>query len=382
MGILLYERLSYYAPHVRGAMIGVDQFWLKAFINQYFDGNELAFQQKKLYKRFQIDFNYRPDRWDEHCAAMGYQGNAQPIYFLVILREREYIGNLDLPNQLGEYPIIYEYWNPCVALSNVKDLVDQLADLNDSIKSYIHQTFNRQNAHLSIGRENPDTAGTLGGFLQCPQSRKLYIVSCAHVLGVHSGTNVYSPGPYEGREISKVGEVKFTQLSKINASTCNPRKFRFNDDVPERGLDLAIAELESKHNTLQNLHPMNSVEHIRMIDSMLPHDEVFFYGKVSHKVKAQIKYVCIWDEILIDNKPHCFGDVFVLAPRQRLYVNSDICSPGDSGAWIISDFGGTLNWDGMLFAGDGCHAYCCFAEYILKACKNSLIFPYGLTLLP
>jgi hypothetical protein len=398
IGGFLYDRLSRNQSLIRGAMIGVDQYWLEAYKASLMNrlpfplvDSERPYQSQLLYNQFVVDFGYRPGRWNEHCVAMGYQEDAEPIYFLVILREPEDVSTLDLPNQFERYPIVYEYWNPCVALSSTKDLFAQALKLKDLTESYIHKMLDSQSDYLSIGRKAPDTAGTLGGLLRCPYSKKLYMVSCAHVLGEELGTTVYSPGPYENRQSRSLGEVKFVQLSNADASDCNPNRFRnINNnnqfDSFEKSLDLAVAEVQNNHDALRRLQQVNQqvnvARHIRKIDSMSLHDEVFFYGKESHKVEAKIRFLGIWDEILINNKPVCFREIFILTSRPRAYLNTAICSPGDSGAWIISECGGISNWDGMLFAGDGSHAYCCFAEYIQKACRNSGVFPNGLALVP
>ncbi|MEM1366627.1 MAG: hypothetical protein AAGG02_01170 [Cyanobacteria bacterium P01_H01_bin.15] len=253
-------------------------------------------------------------------------------------------------------------------------------ELNDSVKAYISNTPNQTKASLSVGKAFPDTAGTLGGFLQCPQTRKIYLISCAHVLGMEAGTKVFNPGPYEGKKTKKIGNVRLSILPNLDGETCNPRKYSQYNPYSDYGLDVAVAELNADDYSLRTSHPSNSVEHVRMISSMSLHDKVLFHGKVSGKTEAKIRYLCLWDEILIDDEPYCFRDIFVLSSRQPQYLNTALCSPGDSGSWVISDFEDLLSWDGMLFAGDGSHAYCCFAEYILEACKTSDYFRYGLSL--
>ena len=115
---------------------------------------------------------------------------------------------------------------------------------------------------------------------------------------------------------------------------------------------------------------MAAPNHMRPIASMSPGDAVKFAGKTSGKKDAEIGALCLWHEISVDNKPHCFSDLFEITKPKPFYLNSDLAKPGDSGAWIISLVNHVASWDGMLIGGDGAQAYCCFAENLLAEGRN------------
>jgi len=125
-------------------------------------------------------------------------------------------------------------------------------------------------------------------------------------------------------------------------------------------------------------HAASSPSHVQPIRAMRPHEEVVVHGKESGWIEAKIRYLEMWDEIWINNEPHCFGDLFVLERRPPWYINTELCVPGDSGAWVLTTPGDMASWAGMLIAGDGARAFCCFAEYIMNACNN--VCPGGLAL--
>jgi hypothetical protein len=142
-------------------------------------------------------------------------------------------------------------------------------------------------------------------------------------------------------------------------------------------LDLSVAGIDDDVDI--SAFSIPAVNHIRSISDIMPDDTVVFYGKVSNRVEAQIKHVCIWYEIEINGELHCFGDIFEIELPRPWLLNLDLCKRGDSGAWVISRSGEVLSWDGMLFAGDGANGYCCFAEHIMEVCSTA--FPDGLALI-
>jgi hypothetical protein len=114
-------------------------------------------------------------------------------------------------------------------------------------------------------------------------------------------------------------------------------------------------------------------------------DSVTFFGHTSRRTSAELDALCLWQEIELPdpNNPgsriaHCFGDIFSICHPRPWYVNTDLARPGDSGAWLVHDSGGIAAWDGMIIAGDGAHAYACFAENIMayaQAVEPNLILP-------
>lgn len=121
------------------------------------------------------------------------------------------------------------------------------------------------------------------------------------------------------------------------------------------------------------------------ISSMNPRDPVKFNGQTSHLTAGELDALCLWHEIDLPDPAnpgahtsHCFGDIFSLCTPRPWYVNTALARPGDSGAWVVCDSRGVLGWDGMIMAGDGAHAYACFAENIMayaQASNPNLILP-------
>jgi hypothetical protein len=188
----------------------------------------------------------------------------------------------------------------------------------------------------------------------------------------------YHPGPYEGKSTDIIGQVK---LSTLPVPLSSGSECSYNPNESSQRLDLAVAEIIADHNKTLTTMSAAKIAHAKPIKSLSVYEKVLFHGKVSGWVKAEIQHLSLWHEIMFGDQPRCFGRIFDITHRRPVYINTDICKPGDSGAWVLSESGGMVCWDGMLFAGDGLHGYCCFAEYILEATTNSPAFPYGLTLL-
>ncbi len=354
---------------VRGVMIGVDDYWMEMYISSHFGpfsrcSDRKSFHLERMQYGWSVDETFRPEHWMDHCKKVGYPPDAQPFYIRVIVRDPKQLRSTNLPTQFAGYPLIYEYRPPCVALHGVQQFIGQtIQSVGD---------FFVPPSKVSIGRAKPDTAGTLGGVLRSPITGQMYVVSCAHVMGP-VGTEVFSPGPYEGHGNSrKIGEVKVSQLAEqsLAARMCNPSRMS-----QAKKLDVSVAELTE--DMVISPFPVGPVNHIRNIADMVPNDDVVFYGKVSGLTKAQIKHVCIWYEVEIevgDNErvQHCFGDIFEIEQPRPRYVNSSLCRPGDSGAWILCQIGDIISWDGILFAGDGANGYCCFSEHVMDVSNAAI----------
>jgi len=137
-------------------------------------------------------------------------------------------------------------------------------------------------------------------------------------------------------------------------------------------LDVAVAELTRDTAAIvSDVRSTVQVDGVRPVANIAPSNQVFFYGKESGAVEAEVQHATIWDTVEIHGVPHCFGELFTLTPPKPYYLNQDLCRDGDSGSWIVADEEGTQWWYGMLIAGDGVEAYGCFAEYIVDACRAS-----------
>jgi hypothetical protein len=354
---------------VRGAIFEVDRYWANAaksaLCKNLPPGCATDSRQLRLYHGAKIDVLFRPSDWPFHCKVMGYPQYAEPFLIRVVVRKPEAI-RIDLPNSFENYPILYEYRNECHALL---DFGTMLRPLLEAIGR-----SPRQNA-VSVGRSVPNTAGTLGGILKCAHTARSYVLGCAHVLG-SPGTDVRSPGPYEGKPTRHIGRVVKAQIPPIQQlwQKCNV------DAEPRAGrLDFAIAELDDTESTWGNSLGLQPIHHSRRVQQMDSFDPVFFVGKVSGRVDAELGGVTMWDTIRFVDGLRCFGRIFEMRFPGHQYLNADLGRPGDSGAWVLSEIDTFFSWDGMLFASDGNRAYGCFAEAILNECQQDVL-PHGTSL--
>jgi hypothetical protein len=349
---------------VRGALLELDRFWIEAYLWQQFPWYAWAapspynwnflnsgylLQHSSLFSPFNWDFAFKPEGWENHCKAMGYS-TGKPIIIRVILRHKQFV-TASWPRAYQDYSIVYEYRPPIRAASLLSVFSKRL----------------RSSRAISIGRSNPNTAGTLGGYLRDLNGRS-YLVSCHHVLGP-AGTEVYSPGPYEGRQSSSVATVTLAELPprSMEGKDCN-----FFAVPTAARLDLAVAEL---HANASELVPEKCADGVRDPAKMNPYQPVIFCAKESGRVEAQLTGVTIWHELLFEDSsgayfPYCFGTLFEMS--DRFGGNGALARPGDSGAWVIDEVGGMRLWNGMLIARLGSRAYGCYAKFILDACNAHL----------
>src|SRR5262249_45639205 len=141
--------------------------------------------------------------WTEHCALMGYPPDANPVIIRVIMKELHALEDRDYPRKFGNHPIVYEYRPPNRALAGVGEAFGKVLDRLGR--------YHYSGVAPSIGRAQPNTAGTLGGILRGDKPWPPYLVTCAHVLGP-PGTEVYEPGPFEGRASRVIGYVRHWDL--------------------------------------------------------------------------------------------------------------------------------------------------------------------------
>ena len=320
------------------------------------------------------NYDFKPAGWNQHCEVMGYLMDAKPIVIRVILRHWKKDQSAAWPREYNGYPIVYEYRPPAVAASPVSTIASGLRQM-----LFPGQGDRRTSSAPSIGRADPNTAGTLGGYLRNQATGAIYGVSCHHVLGP-AGTHVYAPGPYEGRDSSYIGTVthhNFALPSGPNTD-CN---FFAAPGAPR--LDLAVAELHEPPGT-HGLYPEKSVDGVRDPARMNPYQPVTLVGKVSGRVEAQLVGVTAWHELLFPDErgeyiPYCFGSLLEISDPQG--DRGELVRTGDSGAWIVDEVGGMRLWNGMLVARLGTRAYGCYAQFILDDCNAAPELPGGVALL-
>jgi hypothetical protein len=278
----------------------------------------------------------RIPEWELRCRSMGYALNSLPIIFRVIFRNGERMAaEKELPRSFEGFPIVYESRPPAIGLS-----ASTIVAATDS-----------------VGRMSPAVSGTAGGFLK-DASNAIYVLSCAHVLG-SVGNVVTMPGGNAGSSGVNVGTVVRSVSPPPNPpnTSCSGRS-----PATVHNLDIAVAEI---HNNIQpdpNIQGIGKPTFITPVLRMRQGDQVGLVGQKSGKVDAEIDDLTIFHEIEIDNQPRCFGNIYSLSPPKPWYVNTKLVKSGDSGSWILRRTNSLVGWDGVLVAGDGAHAYACFAE--------------------
>src|SRR5215204_5856464 len=133
----LFGLLQGAAPgRVRGAMLGVDDYWMEAVIRERLSHSGIRFghlDDKYFWTRElwaespPLPLDYRPPRRKEHCRAIGFPEGASPIYILAILRRPEAQTALaDLPRTFQGHALVYQYWQPCYGLRGVGSYMERV----------------------------------------------------------------------------------------------------------------------------------------------------------------------------------------------------------------------------------------------------------------
>lgn len=348
---------------VHGVSLGYDEYWLTAAseimhsrwwpeIRHYppvrfarlFRMNEPEFQD---FFRELLE-HYRPPGWAEHARRKGYSESKSPIVIKVLVRSRDVARNPNLARSFEGHPVVYQYRADCVAYAATLTSGDSVGPV-------------------------AKTEGTLGGFLENSNTGDSFLTTCGHVVDSQS-SDVYSPSTPSGGKMA-VGQVDWKILppQKTVGGVCNNR-----GNANAIRVDLALVKLDPNAAV-----PAPSVGlHLTPISAMTTGDPIVFDGFKSKRVQAEIKDLNLWREVKIAGKEHCFGDLFTITPRHRVYINTALAKDGDSGSWIMYDGPHSVmrSWEGMLVAGDGAEVYCCFAENILDECDKQ--YGVGNVILP
>jgi hypothetical protein len=358
---------------IRGVLIDVDDFWefmehshryarYSPWYNSRDEHRELM-QIMRLsnpyYQDWAAEWDYRPNNWAEHCLKMGYPEKSNPIVIRVILKEDSKIQTSDLPRTHSGYPIIYEV-RPTNRALVATGLVDRLGEAFGWLRA--RETRNAP----SIGRAEPNSAGTLGGILGGADPQKSYLVTCAHVLGPPE-TYVYQPGPYEGKTSKVIARVKHSKIPNCGA-TDDPCSEPATPDAAR--VDLAVAELTAGFDSLHGTGAITTPSSVQVISNIRKNDRVSFVGKTRGRIEAKIGALTVWDQIKFTDGVRCFGRIFEVKSPTRQYVREELAYPGDSGSWITFQADELVMWYGMVISCDGGQAYACFADYILDECRT------------
>lgn len=345
---------GYLSPQVmasaHGVLMGVDRAYMKWLRRRmHFEWEQFAGPDWEWFTHDPP----RPSGWSDYCRARGLSAESSPIYILVALRDPEALFQGEIPRNIRGYPVFYQYRRTCLGLGLLSELT--------RVFSGRWRVAKHEPGVVSVGAADPPTAGSLGGLITCQRTGKCLGIGCQHVLG-SEGTRVLSPSPSEWRKSTCVGRVIWSEVpTKLpDGQRVDPRQLQ------QAGkLDVAVLDIDNPFARQIGEKLGNAPVGWNPISTMRLHAPVTFTGKVSGRQSARITHLCIWQEVNVAGAMRCFEDIFEIAHLQQQYVMSPIARPGDSGAWVHSRNHGDTLWDGLLFAGDGERAFCCFSENIV-----------------
>jgi hypothetical protein len=285
-----------------------------------------------------------PPEWEEECSAAGYP-LLSPIYIAIyvnvdetLFRERNDVPTTVLSTLAPvNYAVFVEKISPFEGLS------------------YRSRCRPLQGGTSASGYDpaKPKHSGTLGGFLEARSNGDVFILSCRHVLLART-VNVAQQSPGDGGAWPKdaVGRTHFAidLLSTFPPGSAQP----FNT------VDAALAKVD----------PV-SLPVSKGVRSLLnPLDNLVFVGKESDYQEARVRSLVARIKARIDGTLYDFGNVFEIEPRVTLYIGK-LAKSGDSGSWVVRDDGKRHDQlCGLLFAGNGKTALCCFSETVIDALEK------------
>ncbi|NWL03629.1 hypothetical protein DM790_22650 [Flavobacterium collinsii] len=361
-----------------GVSIDLDQFWETTEMIDLLAKNRIAYYDWfYLHERYwethlfwdYIRYQYSRERfflsgdinlysknkyWDKYCKDLGYPENLSPVIIRVKPKsnmdsKKEEFINIGYQN----FRVIYEKNDPVKFIKG---------NFLNRIKSY----FLRKKllAPSIIIKGWNVGAGTVGGLLIAENSKRIFLVSCAHVMR-KTGNLVCN----ESNRLHPIAKVVHTSIPEITDSTtpCN-----CNSNPELYGVDIALAEIDVRIDQIENIHKLECPTYISSISELSPYTKVSFIGKSSGRVEARLGPLTIWHKINSNEGSRCFGRIFQLFPLHNQYTVEPLAKPGDSGAWILIDDGLNRKWCGVVIAAENGIAYGCFAETAIDNVKAKL----------
>jgi hypothetical protein len=346
LAFFLDETTNRLGTNVQGVSIAYDGYWLAFVLSDVARrwSPDYCYHSRSLHIHWS-DYEdwfrnalkgYRPPDWDDYCETRGYRKGSEPIIIKVLLR-KSLTDNIELPGSWENNPIVYVPEPPCIAFA---------------------QTLNNGD---ELGQSGPDTLGTLGGILQHANGT-YYLTTAAHVLP--SKRDVAAPSPAKAKHPPKVATYIDGELP-APATKCNSRS------APNAvSVDIALCEIDSAVVSLGS--PLNNgLSRWSTIADMTPGDPVAFCGARTPNGQAMIADATLWRDVDVNGQMRCYGDIFAIEPRQKVYINTNLAQPGDSGAWIVYDGNDPLRaFDGTLIGGAGSRVYCSYAENVKVWCDG------------
>jgi hypothetical protein len=290
-----------------------------------------------------------PQGWAEACTSQGYVEALSPIYVViyVTVNAKAFRISRNVPRTIPP---------------NYAVFVQKKAPFEATSDRARHRPIRGGTSAASHSRSNH--SGTIGGFLENPDTGEIYLHSCNHVLlnalddvvQQSSGDGGAAPG-------DKVAVTSYV------VPLAPPAGFSFS--APYNDVDSALAKVDHTVGVSSTVRMLGPVTSMAETSKLGLGDKVVFVGKESDSQDAYIHHRIARAKIKIDGTIYNFGDLFEIRPRRKLYFGS-LCKPGDSGSWVVRETDHRANeLCGQLIADNKKKsALCCFIETVIAALEK------------
>lgn len=291
-----------------------------------------------------------PQGWQDICEEEGFPGPLSPIFVVI------YVTNVDIFRSQNVIPRVLLPEGYAVFLEATAPF------------AFVSDTSNHRpicgGISVSSASGPTDLSGTLGGFLEEISTGDIYILSCEHVL-LNPKDNVVQRALKDGGSDPNDTVAQTTYVVPIASPPS-----RFNHNAPFNKVDAAIAKRDGSVQVDPAIRKLGKVTKHASISAISLGDDVIFVGKESDDQDATVHRFIARMKVKRGSTDYNFGEVFEITPRDPIYVGL-LAKEGDSGSWVVRYNGQTADeLCGLLFAGNGKKAICCFIENVLDEIKN------------
>ena len=286
-------------------------------------------------------------RWGTECEGEDFPSSLSPIYVVLYV-------SMDPEDFRRQYPTVPQF----TEVNRFAVYVERRASF-EALSG--KRNYRPLLGGISVSGDKASTAGTLGGHLQANETSDHYLLSCYHVLkNATNSVRAVQRGRSDG------GTAPADVVGKIDYSITLTPSVNFTYAAPFYKVDAAIATL------LTNITPdpflrilKRVVRGTKPIAQISLGDTVVFVGKESDDRQSKVYRHIARLKWNWNGNTYNFGDVFEIEPRQYSYFGT-LAKPGDSGSWVVKEHSPEeLECYGMLFAGSGLFAVCCYMENVL-----------------
>jgi hypothetical protein len=287
-----------------------------------------------------------PGAWKELCERASLPANLSPIYVVIYVTdppdEFRSFNQVPVVTSSGAHFVVVEQKGPFVALAD--------------------RTKHRPvQGGISVGNAALNLSGTLGGFLTDVYSPggQEYALSCNHVLDDSFVTESLQQGSTDGGKSPSetLGTTIYAVPLKLSTT--------FTAAATYDSVDAAVAEVATSVAVNPTVRHVGRVTTAALTAAISLGDDVVFVGKESDRQEARVYRFISRLKVKIKGGTYSFGDVFEIEPRLHMYFGS-LAQPGDSGSWVIRESPHQNELYGLLFAGSGTFAACCFIETVVN----------------